>query len=179
MFAKPARVLTARLLRALLLPALLLLALSSCSKRDNWSLQTSFDVPSWTSSPGVTGVSANLNGRWERIDDPNSPSEVIIDGNALQKVGRNPMNRYDLLRAFGMATTTPLQTWVNHFGGEQGVLAIAWDRSARGGSFVQYGIRAVVDSSGELWLAFTKNQRGDPSATLSEESWVWRCRRLP
>lgn len=142
-------------------------------------MQTHFEVPDWAVSPDVTGVPADLEGRWERIDDPQSKTEVLVQDDALQKVGRNPMNRYDLLRAFGLPSNAPLEIYVNHFGGETGVLAIAWDHLDQGGSMLQYAIQAVVDAQGDMWLAFTKNERTSVQAELTRDSWFWRCRRLP
>ncbi len=136
--------------------------------------KTDFSTPPWLKDPGVPGIAADFNGTWERENSPNK-SRVIIEGDALQQLGKDRMDPNSLRAFFGLRVNFDL--YVNNFAGDIGVFAFEFDDSAGGGERRQYGIKAVVARDQKLYLQIVVISKPTPTSAVEMSEFLWICRR--
>jgi len=137
--------------------------------------KTDFDSPSWLVPPKVPGVDADFNGTWER-ENSTTPSTVVIEGDALQQIGKDRTDPQSIVAFLHMPGRLTL--YVNNFADRIGVFAYEFDgRQSPGGELRQYGIQAIVAADGKLYMAIVL-RRTPRDAPVEQSEFVWICKRV-
>jgi len=165
----------------LLLPALVAPGCSRVPASGTPAARVPGSPPGWLEAPSPSPRPGSFDGTWLRIDKDRvgDSTTVRIEGGALQRLGKDAMDRRSQALRFERKGRRPFDLFLNDFRGPVAAYALSFDDLARGGSLRRYGLLGVLDGEGLLHLRILSIHRKDSKAAEERRTFDWVCRRLP